>query len=293
MVFSHRSVFRCALLLALAGCTEESGARLAGETPAEDTGTPSDETPPWTAATVEDHVNTAFQFGWPSYPAVLAHHRRALDHRDDDCPNWTNLTSQDDDNWASLWHAEACTAETTGWSFDGDGQMEAITFDSAGTTFDQFISNFTIVDDSGRSWTSGGLCELTQYEGEFWSAEMTISGSHHYEDSGDWLQNFQSLFLVADAHRDEEGLHVSLTGGLGLEAASIDFHELEFGPECINKPSGSIGIRGPDGTWYDLLFDDDCSGCALLTWRDQEVGTVCLEESSWVEELAAAMGNGS
>jgi len=273
----------------LAGCAESPGEPPPGDDTNLDTGSPADEAPPWTAQEVEAFVREAFQFGFPSYPTLFDHHQTALLNSEEGCPNVSQMV-QDEENWSTVWNASDCTT-SSGWFFNGIANLEASYDTYTGVRFEQFISNFTITDSDGQSWTSGGLGEVTQYNEEHWSSEMGIAGTQHYENSGDWLQSVHSLVMNVDAYRDDAGLHVTLTGGLLMESFSVDFHDLQFEPACINTPSGIIGIRGPDGNWFDLVFDGDCSECAEVSWRGQDVGTACLESSTWVEDLAQSMGD--
>lgn len=273
----------------LIGCAAPPSIAPMSRTPERDTSAPVEETPALTAAEVEEVLAQALPFGLPSYGPLLELHHTLLLNGDEECPS-VNYMSQGDANHAVVWHADDCTA-STGWHFDGNGQEELITEEATGESFDQFISSFTVVDDQGRTWSSGGLVELTQYAGDDWSADLIISGTHHYEDSDSWMDDVQSVVLLVDAHRDGEGLHVDLTGGLLLSSYALDFHDLHFEPECVNAPSGTIGLREAGGDWYDLVFEADCSGCATTLWRGQDLGTACLEPSTWIEDLARDMGH--
>ena len=62
---------------------------------------------------------------------------------------------------------------------------------------------------------------------------------------------------------------------------------------CGVEPTGAVSVRLAAGDWVDIIFDPymegdvvvyeegTCDGCGLAWHRDEPLGRVCLDFSSW------------
>jgi len=101
------------------------------------------------------------------------------------------------------------------------------------------------------------------------------------------------------------GKNLMFTGGIGglsdfpggVTAVSLDdltVRTLLAGSACGNEFGGSASVRGPDGSWYDIVFDgptdDDpdstpaalCDGCGDTFFRGAAVTATCISPAPYV-----------
>ena len=91
---------------------------------------------------------------------------------------------------------------------------------------------------------------------------------------------------------------VELAGGFGgiLDGWAVAFDGNAVGSDLLDLPcpvelSGSVGVRAPDGTWTDVLFDGTidpydttfdplaCDGCGEAYFLGEPLGEVCVDVS--------------
>lgn len=109
---------------------------------------------------------------------------------------------------------------------------------------------------------------------------------------------------IATLYEPTAGKSLTFDGGIsGLEGFPADISAVSFdgltfrskaaGASCAREPGGAVSVRGPDGSWYDVLFDgptDDapetdaatCDGCGATWFRGGEVGGTCLEAAGYL-----------
>ncbi len=124
------------------------------------------------------------------------------------------------------------------------------------------------------------------------------------EAAGTWLELGLDPDLVfqSQAYPDYGAVLLVLDGGLaGFEggwAVAYDDNTLGgpiVGLSCEEEPTGTLGVRAPDGTWYDLRFDsvvmgdeaapeaEKCDGCAAAFFQGERVGEVCADFSGLLD----------
>ena len=119
------------------------------------------------------------------------------------------------------------------------------------------------------------------------------------EWEGTWLTDSLSLSLyVTGASYSGAGRYLDLEGGISGfsgDISAIDFSDVWIANEdyssCPEEPSGQIGVRGPDGEWYQVLFHGpayegaesfplECDGCGEVWVRGQMIGMACPDFSA-------------
>jgi hypothetical protein len=124
------------------------------------------------------------------------------------------------------------------------------------------------------------------------------------EADGTWLRmGLDPDIVVSSNSMPTLGLSMStLDGGFGGfgDGWAIGYDENVIGSELFGMPceaevSGTIGLRAPDGTWYDLQFDgaadaadptfeaSECDGCGQAFYRGEPMGQICADFSVLVE----------
>lgn len=73
------------------------------------------------------------------------------------------------------------------------------------------------------------------------------------------------------------GLPLDASDVFGLDSVLYDAVVLDATPDstCTREPSGTIGVRGADGSWSYAAFDEDCDGCGALFQGGVLTGEVC------------------
>ncbi|MCA9516147.1 MAG: hypothetical protein KC635_14480, partial [Myxococcales bacterium] len=86
--------------------------------------------------------------------------------------------------------------------------------------------------------------------------------------------------------------------GFPADITAVAFDGLTFrakaaGASCADEPGGAVSVRGPDGSWYDVLFDgptDDapetdaatCDGCGETWFRGDAIGGTCVDAADYL-----------
>lgn len=259
------------------------------------------------AAAVQEAVDLARTL---TADPIFAGYDVAMAGQEDTCPRWYG-------NEAGTYWFDQCTASdgtsfqgygfevtydadaqgdylTSGRGFSGAARIETpagTVFDAAGTGY-LLESTFTGDDNIAHVVFQNAIDGTFAWDGV--EAEDTWMSRGHEPALGMmayWLPDHAATFFYLDG-----GI-----GGLDAADGTVVFAEVLLMSEAIStcpiEPSGTISIRDPDGSWYDLLFDgptgfgeetpaDDCDGCGAAWWRGAHVGTVCADFSeltAWEE----------
>jgi hypothetical protein len=134
---------------------------------------------------------------------------------------------------------------------------------------------------------------------------LSIEGGFHWDGpgsegtwvGGDAIPTVHATSLYSPTtHERAMQLDGAWVGELGgFVAASLQGVALaaDVSGDCTTEPEGTFSLRDETGNWYTLTLDGTgdpstpaCDGCGTLTWRDQELGTICLDLSqllAWQE----------
>lgn len=117
-----------------------------------------------------------------------------------------------------------------------------------------------------------------------------------------WLDGSRrpSLNVSGWIYKPTGGKNLVFAGGLGglagfpggVSAVALDDLTVRTklaGSACEDEPGGSASVRGPDGSWYDIVFDGPteeepdttpaelCDGCGDTFFRGAAVEATCLD----------------
>lgn len=236
---------------------------------------------------------------------VLDGYFEMIERADDDCPQWYE---QD----GNVFWQDYCTADD-GTLFDGYGfyyPYEQADLDGSGTLFDgHYLYGVATITgaDGTRFHTGGGLTMLDGYNQEYngFISQSQLQGGFEWTqaESGDsWMADglVPDLYLYSVDYPDYDARGVYVDGGIGGlsgdASAAIFSQALLFdealGSVCTLEPTGSAQVRDSDGGWWLVVFDtpeagdmDDelCDGCGTVSYEGTELGSVCVDFSSWLE----------
>jgi hypothetical protein len=148
-----------------------------------------------------------------------------------------------------------------------------------------------------HSLTSDNQYQWWQVWGEFgWDGpgeEGTWIKEDYTVDFSMWVGNYNG----ENAHT-----YTTIGGGLsGLQGTintillrDIMIYGEELGSECAIEPYGTVSVRDDQGQWYDVVFDGPaywgawsfqphCDGCGTAFFRGKEMGTACVDFTSWLD----------
>lgn len=218
----------------------------------------------------------------------------------------------------SYWY-DSCTA-SDGSEFDG----YVFAYEAAGL-FDPYsglvldywyaFGGATVENSRGDTLELAGGAVSIKGTGDSGGTEYTIyqtdvGGTFAWdgpEANGTWLSsgidpdlisNVTSIPVVNQAS-------VFLSGGFGgfADGWAIAFDDNTIGGPLLGLPcaeelSGTIGIRAPDGSWYDIQFqgsdgqdpsydDARCDGCGDVFYQGEPMGEVCVDASAMLDMAVA------
>lgn len=226
------------------------------------------------------------------------------------CPAF--LTYDYGTSTAYFWQGE-CTA-ASGVRFSGFGY--AARFDGHPTEFGVMDGDQLLM--SGRIEAPDG----TWLEGSGTALDVTVTGDSiagfnrgldgtflaggpRAPDSP-WLDGSHrpTLTVVGWTWLPTGGKNLTVDGALGAAADSpgpggvtavafegVTVRQRLAGSTCEDEPGGLASVRGPDGAWYDVLFDGPtdaapdpavalCDGCGDTWFRGVDVGPTCVDVTS-------------
>lgn len=250
------------ILLALA-CTSSDGETAATESDVESVDTEDTEIEPqWSADDVETALIRLFDKGLPDASEWLEVYVDYLSHGDEDCPG------VDYQLVPSNVPIDGCYSEE-GWFYQGVSTYTDVETDD-GTGF-TFTADMTMADPDGNELRGGGSVD-------YWVSDpgkiSLISGTFVGQGQGNWLDGeglSAAQFLI---NRLPEG-GVVVQGATSLDTVGVLYHEFIHRPNC--GFTGAIEVRGElDDRWYDVDFGDDCTYCANVSFKGEELGEACL-----------------
>ncbi|MCA9489925.1 MAG: hypothetical protein KC621_08375 [Myxococcales bacterium] len=149
---------------------------------------------------------------------------------------------------------------------------------------------------------AGGAVRYKTY-GDYAGLELEsyysdVGGSFRWdgpEARGTWLEQGldPDLTWQVNVFAGEPAMY--LDGGFSGFASgwAVAFDDNVFGSKGIGMPcelevSGTVGVRAPDGTWYDIRFDGSdgsdpdfdpakCDGCGKAFFQGEPMGEVCAD----------------
>ena len=214
-------------------------------------------------ASVEGFFNVVF--GISAEPIADAYFGIAGD-QDAYCP------PQYTDNGNTYWFGECSTESGTQYSgyafaqeYDDFAEGEYIYQGAA------IFGVFDIADTDGTTLTGGGSAQWLDAtyigsEEPHTFHQNVVSGTFLWDgaDSDSWLAGEVSPDVQMSAYyrTNYDAGVLTITGGVsgrGEPANTVSVDELTmFDPSlasCGLEPAGTIGIRGADGNWFDIVFD--------------------------------------
>lgn len=220
-----------------------------------------------------------------AYEAIMA-------TEDSTCPYYRQTEGGD------IWYQiPSCTSEQ-GTSFYGSAYTDSnghTTGDYSATRM--FMLCYVELAD-GSSFTGNGTVEQTTaiVEDSVVQGTLSIQGGFHWDgpgSEGTWISedaiptvDVTTLYSPVTGIRSLE-LDGFLEGELdGFDAASFQGVVLaeDSAGNCTTEPEGLFSLRDETGNWYTLTLDGTgdpstpaCDGCGELTWRGQDLGSICLD----------------
>ncbi|MCC6623615.1 MAG: hypothetical protein IT385_20320 [Deltaproteobacteria bacterium] len=121
-----------------------------------------------------------------------------------------------------------------------------------------------------------------------------------------WLDGTRrpSLLVSGWIYRPTGGKSLTFAGGIGgldfpggVTAVALDdllVRTRTAGAACQDEPGGGASVRGPDGSWYDVVFDGPteeepgatppelCDGCGETWFRGAALAPTCVETAPLV-----------
>ena|GEM_PF-2740897 len=277
-----------AMSLLLIGCTPEPDGR--------DTGTqgldwgferPS-QTAQYTADELAEHVESwADTYGFPFPQHAFNRYLELMEEGDESCPAGGSL--DDTSRFPNLGRLEGCSS-STGWDYIGIGIVfddDLRDEDGIGAVRVGFnLADFVITSPDGEEFSGGGSSKMQiQYQEDqtSWNAEFGGSWEDQTTDATPWMKASGSVDYMMTYHNEQ----LATNGYVGIGEYAFLFDRLILNKEeCPNTPhDGTLWVRQEDGSWNQLTFANDCSGCATGTWNEEvELGEVCLDISLPIDE---------
>ncbi len=277
------------LLLGLGACRDADRPDSA-LTLSDDSGSPPEgqsSTPWYTAQELGEQVLALGEQGLPHARALRDTYQGLMDSGDEECPG--SLTEIENE-------LEGCTTES-GWYYGGilTYQTEEITSEE-GETQKRFwtdICDFQIVDPEGTALIGGGAFWSTWTRGVdgLLTVDSSVKGSWVYPESAyPWLTGGLSSDLAYRLTKtSDSSAQLYLWGTLGTPEINLYLEDLAFDYSCSNRvSSGTVWLRQGDGTWYEMVWRDDCSGCYDVLWDfHEDLGSACVDLSGLKERMVA------
>lgn len=137
----------------------------------------------------------------------------------------------------------------------------------------------SVTNTAGDTFLAAGNVAVALEADGTWSSVVvgTWGGDHH----PDWTSWRPSVSLWA------EGDATSLTGygGVSLFNDALYVADARWDATSCPGATGTVSVRDPNGWWFELVLDEDCSGCGELTWDGEGLGRVCVELGARLGEI--------
>lgn len=275
-----------ALCLCLAACAPTGGNPGAGV--AEDTAAMVYSTEPPEPLLTNDEIALALEalvaLGAPNGHDIAETWLERLSHGDELCPGHPAVIE--------VPPGGCRTAE--GWYFSGIGWYELSDSETGagGETVELSYYNggdFEIIPPDGLRFAGGGELRATTTDEEGTrTTAFELLGSWIDEGRSDWLGAGFSAVYTGTITGSPHGNALTLTGGLSVGDTDLymDGLALDEAGACAGALMGTIAVRDARGYWSTLDLGDDCDACGAVTFHeDQDQGELCLDLSSWGQEL--------
>lgn len=221
------------------------------------------------------------------------------------CPFF--LTYDYGNAWAFYWQGECTNEEGTSYSGYGyaswydDYPVEYGTIDG----FEYYLAGR--IEAADGTWMEGAG-DVTAYEGgggDLDGFTRVVDGTFRAggprAPKSPWLDGTRRPSLTVSGWRylPTGGKNLMFSGGIGgladfpgdVTAVALDdlmVRTISAGSACEKEFGGSASVRGPDGSWYDIIFDGPsdeepdttpaelCDGCGETFFRGQGLDATCL-----------------
>jgi hypothetical protein len=250
----------CLLLL---GC-----APVDPEPPSGDTAATLATPPAWSAEDVGAQFERVVTAGIPEPWTLNGHYLELIAHGDVVCPGPDN----------QMVMPEGTCVSESGYAYYGvatwwDTSTEEL------TAFYMFTASFVITPPEEAPFQAGGSFRYDEYADGTWSG--LVEGVFVDEGQGGWLASEPSSALQLAGTAESVVLH----GGVTTDDGVVWFDSLTT---CDTTAAGDVRVRAPEGDWYTLSLDPDCSGCGQVTLGDQDLGEVCVDIAGALQALQEA-----
>lgn len=225
-----------------------------------------------------------------------------------DCP-YVYTTSE-----GSYWFDNCTSPDGT----DFDGYVFAVSgtgvYDPySGITLDywQAFGGATVKDPQGHLLEIAGAAVWYRGTSEFYGTPVfftstQIAGTFAWdgpEAAGTWMEEDYDTDFVSQVQAVPSigAATVVVVGGFGgfRGGWSIAYDENvlvseAIGGKCEEEVSGTVGVRAPDGTWYDVKFQgwngvdevydaSGCDGCGDLFYEGESMGSICVDVDTMLD----------
>jgi len=282
-----------ALMALLAACSSGSGVEDSGEKTLDWGFDRPSQTPQYTADELVDRVESWVNtYGFPLPQQPFNRYLELMTEGDESCPG--SGTLEDTSEFPNLGFLDGCSS-TTGWDYIGmaivfaDDERDEQGMGTLRTGFN--LADFVITSPEGAEFTGGGSSKMQvtySNKGDAWTAEIGGSWEDQITDEPTWLNASGSFDYMVTSNNGQ----ISTNGYVGVgEYAFLFDHVVMHRASCPYTPhEGAMWLRQDDGSWNQLTFTDDCTGCATATWNEEiDLGVACIDISKNIEDVWATM----
>ena len=190
------------------------------------------------------------------------------------CPR-RNRGAEDEADWTLFWSG-TCASPAR------DVAGDAIAYVDIGRGEDTRIDVWDLFSLTGTDLATGGGIVAGGNTAFSWfvtsgAAQFTAFWGGRYHDpgsAGPFAAEQSAGLTIEGWYGGRDGLIGTVSGGLAVGEATVDFREVTFTGGCAG-PSGVIGIRDASSGWWTVTLGDDCSGCGPLSFEGTLHGSSC------------------
>jgi hypothetical protein len=242
----------------------------------------------WDTEQVAKAFRTSLSHGFPVPQAVLTDYIELMTHADASCPN-----GHFSEGFLEM---GGCTSNE-GYTYRGAAGLvrtgTAVYGEDGSWTGDYGLgfapADYVILRPDGTGLEAGGNVNVQIIQDAHqsnWNARIT--GTFIDAGAGGWLAGGFSGDLLVSGHA---GLQVEMTidGPMSVDGAAVVFSSLTLSlDDCPDGAiSGTVRIRQPDGTWYEVVLGEGCGSCGPGRWNDvEDIGEVCLDLEPILDAVA-------